>query len=118
MKIESGNTDRTILEELGRRLAKARLAGGLTQAQLAAQAGLGRATLQRLEGGQDSELSTFIRTLRALGLLGSLDRLVPEPPASPIEQLKLQGRERRRARGGSTSPSSSVAPPWRWGDER
>ncbi|MFI5282996.1 MAG: helix-turn-helix transcriptional regulator [Candidatus Dormibacterales bacterium] len=117
MKIVSGNTDLAVLDELGRRIARARLERNLTQAQLAAKAGVGRATLQRLESGQDSELSTLIRTLRALGLLELLDRLVPEPPLSPIELLKLQGRERRRARSRVDSPTSPPAPPWRWGDE-
>jgi len=118
MRITSGNTDPAVLDELGRRLARARLERNLTQAQLAAQAGLGRATLQRLESGQDSELSTLIRTLRALGLLELLDRLVPDPPPSPIELLKLQGKERRRARARVDRPPSAPAAPWRWGDER
>jgi len=118
MKIQSSNTDGTVVEELGRRLARTRLERNLTQAQLAAQAGVGRATLQRLESGESSELSTFIRTLRALGLLELLDRLVPEPRPSPIELLKLQGRERLRARRRLGDPSTADVTGWRWGDEK
>ena len=40
-----------VLHELGRSVRKARLACGLTQAQLAAAAGLSRNTLNRLENG-------------------------------------------------------------------
>ncbi len=118
MKIEPSNTDEIVLGELGRRMARTRLERNLTQAQLASQAGLGRATLQRLEAGQPSALSSFIRTLRALDLLELLDRLVPEPPPSPIELLKLQGKERRRARARINHLPSSSTAPWHWGDEK
>jgi transcriptional regulator with XRE-family HTH domain len=118
MRIEAGHTDMVVLEELGRRLARTRLERNLTQAQLAAQAGIGRATLQRLEAGGASQLSTFVRTLRALGLLELLDRLVPEPAPSPIELLKLQGKGRRRARGRVSNRPATGSSPWRWGDER
>jgi transcriptional regulator with XRE-family HTH domain len=118
MRIESGNTDEAVRDELASRLTHTRLERNLTQAQLATQAGIGRATLQRLEAGQSADLATFIRVLRVLGLLEGLDLLVPEPAPSPIERLKLQGRQRRRARAKRSGPSGPAPEPWRWADER
>ena len=88
----------TFLIHLGDRLAGLRLAHNLTQAQLAEQAGVGLRTVQRLESGEAAtQLSGFVRVCRVLGLLDQLDALIPEPTASPMAQLKLQGRLRQRS---------------------
>ena len=55
--------------------------------------------MQRIEGGETVKLTSLIRVLRALELLGALDRLVAEPIPSQIELLRLGGRQRRRASG-------------------
>jgi transcriptional regulator with XRE-family HTH domain len=117
MKIDAALTDQSIVQELGERLGRHRLERNLTQAQLAQAAGIGRATLQRLEAGETAELSTFIRVLRALGRLDALDRLVPEPAPSPVQLLKLQGRKRARARQPAHVSPAAERAPWRWGDE-
>ena len=103
------------MQALGRRLARHRLNRNLTQAALAAQAGVSTPTLQRIEQGQSSQAANLVRVLRALGLLDNLDVLVPEPSISPIQQARLRGRIRQRA----SSPSARPEPPadWSWGDE-
>jgi transcriptional regulator with XRE-family HTH domain len=116
MNIVKQATDRAILSELGGRLARARLERNLTQSQLAAQAGVSKNTLQRLESGSvATQLSGFLRVCRVLGLIERFDLLVPEPVPSPIEQLKLRGRQRRRA-SAKRKPMASP-PKWHWGDE-
>ena len=116
MRIENGNTDEAVLAELGRRLAATRLERNVSQAQLGEEAGVSRATIERLEAGQPVRSTGLIRVLRALGMLEGLDRLVPEPLPSPVERLRLQGRRRQRARGGG--PQGRVPPePWSWGEE-
>lgn len=118
MRIDPQVADTAVLAELGSRLAHLRLEQELQQSQLAAEAGIGIATLQRLEAGQDVRLTTVVRVLRALGRLGALDLLVPESGPSPLELLKLNGRQRQRVR---SSPLTGEAPSsglWRWGDER
>lgn len=119
MKIEGFLTDEAVLCELGARLERTRLERNLTQRALAEEAGVERKALQRLEAGQPVRLTSFIRVLRALGLLEALERLVPEPAPSPIELLKLHGRRRRRASGERrrSTPGQEDAPPWQWGDE-
>ncbi|HYI80477.1 MAG TPA: helix-turn-helix transcriptional regulator [Thermoleophilaceae bacterium] len=108
-----------MLDELGQRLRRTRLERDLSQAALADEAGVERKAVQRIEAGESVRIVSFVRVLRALGLLDTLDRLVPEPTPSPIELLKLHGRQRQRASGdrGASRPGRPTGGPWRWGDE-
>jgi transcriptional regulator with XRE-family HTH domain len=118
MKIDPELADEAVLAELGRRLARTRLERNLTQAELGQEAGVGLATVQRLEDGQSARLSSLIRVLRVLGLLDALELLIPEPTPSPIERLKLQGKQRQRAaHPRSEDTPASESKPWAWGDE-
>ena len=103
-----------ILGDLGRRFASIRLAKNMTQAQLADAAGVGEATVARLEKGSASSMDTVVRVMLALGLRSNLAALLPDPSIRPIERVRLQGRERRRARP-KKSASNSVS--FEWGDE-
>ena len=116
MKIETSNSDEAVLEEIGRRLARTRLERNLSQEQLAIEAGVSKATVERLEAGEPVKSTSLIRVLRPLGRLDALDRLLPEPLPSPIERLRLQGRQRQRA-GTPRRKAEAEAEPWRWGDE-
>lgn len=119
MKINGYLTDEAVLAELGDRLERTRLERNLTQRELAAEAGVERKAIQRIEAGESVKLVSLIRVLRALGLLDALDQLVQEPVPSPIELLNLRGRSRRRASGErhKRTPKADTAAPWRWGDE-
>ncbi|MDB6077450.1 MAG: family transcriptional regulator [Akkermansiaceae bacterium] len=116
MKITPDLTDEVLLKLIGERLARRRLTRNLTQEQLAEQAGLGLRTVQRLEvGAAATQLSGFVRICRVLGLLERFDTLIPEEAASPIAQLKLQGRKRQRATGRkATAPGEAKT--WTWGE--
>ncbi len=59
-----------VLDEIGRTVASARNAAGLRQSDLAAKAGLSRATIDALENGRASDLgvSKLSRILAVLGL--------------------------------------------------
>lgn len=116
MKISPQLTDEAVLQELGGRLAGARIELGLTQAVLAEQAGVSKRTVERLESGEvATQLSGFLRVCRALGLLERFELLLPEPVPGPMEQLKRQGRKRQRATGKKAA--TGAAKPWTWGDE-
>lgn len=118
MQLSSLLTDDAILEELGGRLARQRIAHGLTQSQLADAAGVGRATLQRLERGESVQMTSLIRVLRSLDLLGALDALVPETVVSPLAELERARRsQRRRVRVTDHDAAGSAAEPWTWGDD-
>ena len=107
-------SDRTVLEELGRRIARYRLNRNMTQEALATEAGVSTPTLHRMEHGHSAQTTSFVRVLRALDLLPNLDALVPEPTVSPVQQVRLQGRTRRRA--SSPRPPRDKEP-WSWGDD-
>ena len=119
MRISPENTDNTILEELGERLARSRLNRNLTQAQLANEAGVSKRTVERIEAGHSTQLSNLIRVFRALGLLANFNLLIPEPIPSPIERLKLRGRVRERASASSrTTLKELPTDEWTGGDEK
>lgn len=119
MKFENLLSDEAVLAEIGQRLAAARLERRLTQAQLAAAAGVAKRTVERLEDGASAQLTNLVRCLRALDRLEGLERLLPETPVSPIEQLK-RGKASpsrvRRARERGVAEAAVSA--WVWGDEK
>jgi len=117
MKMTKQAPDEAVLGELGGRLAQVRLERNLTQSQLAAQAGISKNTVQRLESGSvATQLSGFIRVCRVLDLVERFDLLVPEPVPSPVEQLRLRGRKRQRA--STRRKAKAASKKWQWGDER
>ncbi len=107
-------SDDALLEQLGERLLQYRLNRNMTQAVLAKEAGVSERTINRVEHGHSTQLSNLIRLLRSLGLLGNMDALVPEPAMSPIQQMKLQGKARKRA---SPSSEREEGEAWSWGDD-
>lgn len=117
MDIEGQISDRTLLEELGRRLRDARLERNLSQSEVAERAGVGRVTLQRMEAGESPSLVNFVRVLRVLDLLAGFDRLLPGPTPSPIDELERRGRRRQRAGSPRTAGSPETSKRRRWGDE-
>ncbi|MEQ1691236.1 MAG: helix-turn-helix transcriptional regulator [Gemmatimonas sp.] len=115
MRITAELTDETVLRALGERLAHQRLERNLTQAALAERAGVAKRTVERLESGEvATQLSGFLRVCRALGLMDRIDALVPPTAISPIAQLKLQGRKRKRASGNRGIAEKPAK--WTWAD--
>ncbi|MFZ1839140.1 MAG: helix-turn-helix domain-containing protein [Dokdonella sp.] len=107
--------DARLLQIMGERISQRRLQRNRSQAHLASEAGVSKRTLERVEAGGSIQLSNFIRILRALDLLDGLDALLPEPLPSPLQQLKLQGRQRQRASTVREPEAASEA--WTWNDE-
>lgn len=117
MRLSNTHSDEAVLRELGSRLAALRLAHNLTQAALAHEAGVSKRTVERLESGEvAARLSGLVRVCRVLGLLDRLDALVPSAAPGPVEQLKLAGRERKRA-SKPRQPVPAKTRKWTWGDE-
>ena len=131
MRIDSNLTDIELLRELGGRLTSARLARNLTQAALAEEAGVSKRTLERLESGEvATQLSSFIRVCRALGMVEQFESIVPATTPGPVAQLKLAGRQRQRAqgkRGGAVGAAgaresgvaglAAASKKWTWGEK-
>lgn len=117
-------TDNSVLKVLGKRLAAHRIALGLTQAQLSTEAGVAKRTVERMEAGHSAEIVTWIRLLRVLGLVGELERLVPESVPGPMQLLKekkknvARKRAPRQGRAASRAKRKEGAKPWTWGEDQ
>lgn len=94
----SAPSDAAVLEALGLRLAAIRLKRNLTQAALAQEAGVSRATIERLERGVGADLKLFVRVLRPLQLLEAFLAGIPPDEPSPMALLRARGKQRQRAR--------------------
>ena len=86
-----------IAEELGNRLERLRLERNMTQQALADEIGITAKSYRQLVAG-GGKLENMIAALRALDALQQLDNFLPATPPSPLEQLKLRGKQRQRAR--------------------
>lgn len=108
MKIESLTPELEVLNELGSRLARIRKQQGFSQTRLAEAAGIGVATLRRIEAGQDSQMESWLKLMKALGRVAAVDGLLPENFKSPMAEAK----------SATTQAKSHVADAgFRWGDE-
>jgi transcriptional regulator with XRE-family HTH domain len=117
MKIQNTLTDTTVLAEVGERLARRRVSLGFTQSHVATEAGLSKRTIARIENGESAQLSNFIRLLRVLDLLGGFDELIPAEQESPIELLRLRGKQRKRASSRRSTPEGPAGnSDWTWGE--
>lgn len=116
MKISKLLTDDAILAEIGQRIARRRLDMQLTQAVAAEQAGVSKRTLERMEAGYSSQLSSLVRVLRVLDGLPGLDCMIPETGERPMDLLKRKGKIRQRAPGRRAAKSPAM--PWAWDDDK
>lgn len=114
MRFTNDLSDQAVLKEIGYRIARYRLNQDKTQAALAQEAGVSNRTMARVEHGDSVQASSIIRILRALQLIENLDTLIPEPAVSPVQQLKMQGKQRQRASSKPAKPKQEQ--PWSWGD--
>ena len=91
-------TDRQIAGVLGQRLKALRLQQIISQQSLADHTLLSINTIKSAEAGK-AKLTTYIALLRELKTLDQIDLLLPEVTMSPLQLVKLQGRQRLKAGG-------------------
>ena len=103
-----GMSDKAILQELGERLKRMRLAKNISQRRLGDLAGVDRTTISGIENGNPFDVLTLIKLLRSLDALEALDAFLPEQGISPLQLAKMEGKERKRAsRKDYLSPKGS-----------
>ena len=90
-------TPQEICLELGRRLKAQRLAQPLSQAELAARAGVSIGTVKNLERSGVSTLLTLVRIVNALGLTEQLQDLL-ELQVRPLSIAEMQKAEKAKNR--------------------
>lgn len=108
-------SDGQVEAELGRRVKRLRVERGLNQTELGERAGVGRRTISGMENGEGCTMGTFIALVRALGEVGQLEGLFPEPEVSPLvltETAKLKERKY------PYKPRKKKDDEWKWGDEK
>src|SRR6056297_2686309 len=106
-------TSNQIEAALCKKIEQIRLLRNITQEQLSKDAGISLRTLRRLEKGEGVSMDTFNRIMMALGIQHNLESLLPDPSIRPVERVKRNSVERKRARPTKTNNKQS----WSWGDE-
>jgi len=89
--------DPAIVEEICDHIRQMRLNQNMSQEKLALASGLNRITISRMEAGRAVTLLTLVQVLRALDRLEILNVFREEPEISPIQLLKQQEQQRKRA---------------------
>ncbi len=79
---------------LGEQIRAARLAAGVAQVALAAQANVALGALKNLESGKGSTVRTLVRVVRALGRSDWLEALAPPVAVSPLAAFEQSQRNR------------------------
>lgn len=109
MLITKLSPDNMILRELGRRVASLRKQHGFTQTQLSHEAGIGVATLRRIESGHDGQMETWLKILKVLDIVHTIDLVIPPVTMSPMEEAI----GKRKQRNTKNRTSATI-----WGDEK
>lgn len=96
--MEIARTSAEFEELLGSRLRELRLLKNLDQKSLADRAGISLNAVKHLESGKGARVNSLIKLLRALERTDWLEALAPIVSISPMQMLKKESREPRRAR--------------------
>ena len=113
MKINANESDKAILIELGQRIKQNRIAMRITQTELAEKCGISSSTETRIENGEDSKMSNYIKILSGLNMLENLDVIIPEvqPDFKALYEMKTQ---RQRVKAGKAKTDVN----WTWGEDK
>lgn len=113
MKLTGYESETSILKELGNRIKQHRISMNMTQAELAERCGVSMSTEVRIENGDDSKMSNYIKIITALGLVENFDILIPEEQPdykAMYEERPVKKRVRRSSKNTETT--------WTWGEDR
>ena len=86
-----------VCEQIGRRLRAQRLAALLSQAELAARAGVSTGTVRTLEASGLISTDSLVRLVLALGLASNLQHLFELPLQSVAQMERADRVQRQRA---------------------
>lgn len=112
MKLKGKENEKTILRELGSRLKQHRIAMDMTQQELAEKCGISISTEMRIENGEDSKLSNYIKILTVLGLVDNFDMLIPEAQSDYKALFEERVVRKRASKKRNSAPTT-----WVWGED-
>ncbi len=113
MKITGNESEKAVLREMGERIRECRVALNFTQIEFADQCGISTSTVVRIEAGDDSKLSNYIKILSALDMLANINLLIPETKQD-FKLLFENKHTRKRVRKTNLNSSSG----WVWGEDK
>jgi putative transcriptional regulator len=108
-------TSQQIVSALCERVKEIRLAKNISQLQLSKDAGVSRATIERMENGNDISLGTFVRVLTALNVQSGLQVTLPDMSIRPVERVQMLGRERKRSY--PRKKKVNINKQWNWNEK-
>lgn len=108
MTLISLRTPAETCAHLGHRARHARLLQNLTQAELAARAGISPGAVRKLESGGQTTLATFVRVAFALGAASDFERLLV-PQVASIAQMEREASAASRQRARRAKPVAKPA---------
>lgn len=113
MKFTGYESEKIILKELGNRIRQYRISMDHTQAELAEKCGISMSTEVRIENGEDSKMSNYIKIMAALGLIENFDMLLPEE--QPDYKALFEDRQVRKRVGRASKKTQAT---WVWGEDK
>ncbi|HXP67017.1 MAG TPA: helix-turn-helix transcriptional regulator [Steroidobacteraceae bacterium] len=96
--MEINRTSEELEQLLGARLRELRILRNLDQVSLAERSGVSLNALKHLESGKGARVNSLIKVLRGLERADWLETLAPAVSISPMQMLKRDRREPKRAR--------------------
>jgi len=113
VKITAYESEKAILSELGERVKQYRISEDITQAELAERCGISLGTEARIENGEDSKISNYIKIMIELGVSENLDLLIPE--LEPDYKAMFEERPNRKRASKTHKKAEST---WVWGEDK
>ena len=113
MKITGNESEQVILKEIGMRIKQYRISLNITQVDLANKCGTSISTVVRMENGEDSKLSNYLKIMNALSLSQNIDILIPELQPD-FKALFEQKPPRQRVKQKNIKNKSD----WVWGEDK
>ncbi len=113
MKIGGHYSEQAILIEIGLRIKQHRISLNITQAELANRCGISPSTEVRIENGEDSKFSNYIKIMSALNMADNLDVMIPEVQPD-FKAIFEQRPARQRVSRGNKKKTTN----WVWGEDK
>ena len=111
-KINNNLSPEAAKKELTERVKQHRILAGVTQEKLADSAMVSVRTVKRFEAGEEISLLNFLKILKALNLLDSLDFLLYDQSQRPTFLVK--GLKPRKRASSKRKPKQD----WKWVDDK
>ena len=113
MKINANHSEKSILIELGRRIKQNRIALNITQVELSEKCGISPSTETRIESGDDTKISNYLKILNGLNMLENIDVLIPEIQPD-FKSIYEQKPSRQRVKPSRVKQEIN----WTWNEDK